>query len=71
MLYYVARIMSPDFLKKCQMHPISEDQWQIAKFILEFKPTHSTGIIFDGILVEFFTIKRFVPQCDKIQISTL
>ena len=27
----------PDFLKKCQMHPISQDQWQIAKFILEFK----------------------------------
>ena len=39
MLYCVARVMSPDFLKKCQMQPISQDQWQIAKLILEFKST--------------------------------
>ena len=51
MLYYVARVMSPDFLKKCQMQPISQDQWQIAKFILEFKSTHPTGIIFDGFRI--------------------
>ena len=40
----------PDFLKKCQMYPISQDQWQIAKFFLEFKSTHPMGIIFDGII---------------------
>ena len=51
MLYCVVRFMSPDFLKKCQMQPISKDQWQIAKFILEFKSTHPTGIIFDGIKI--------------------
>ena len=51
MLYCVARIMSPDFLKKCQMQPISQDQWQIAKFVLEFKSTHPTSIIFDGIRI--------------------
>ena len=50
-LYYVARVMWPDFLKKCQMQPISQDQWQIAKFILKFKSTQPTGIIFDGIRI--------------------
>ena len=40
----------PDFLKKCQMYPISQDQWQIEIFFLEFKSTHPIGIIFDGII---------------------
>ena len=31
------------------MQPISQDQWQIAKFILEFKSALPTGILFDGI----------------------
>ena len=47
----MARVMSPDFLKKCQMQPIFQDQWQIAKFILEFKSTHPTGTICDGIKI--------------------
>ena len=36
------------FFKKCQIQPISQVQWQIANFILEFKSTHLKGSIFDG-----------------------
>ena len=50
-LYYMARVMSPNFLKKCQMQPISQDQWQIAKFILEFKSTHPEYVNFDKVRV--------------------
>ena len=39
----------PDFLKKCQMYPIFQDQWQIAKFFLEFKSTHPKCVNFDRI----------------------
>ena len=35
MPYSMVRVRSPDFLKKCQMQPISQIQWQIAKFNLE------------------------------------
>ena len=42
-----AKIFSPDFFKKCQIQPISQVQWQIANFILEFKSTHPNGTIFD------------------------
>ena len=48
-LHDTERILSPDFLKKCQIEPNSQDQWQIANFILEFKSTHPIGTIFDGI----------------------
>ena len=44
-------IKDPNFLKKCQMQPISQDQWQIAKFILEFKSTHPKCVNFDGVRV--------------------
>ena len=66
-VYHMTRVISPNFLKKCQIQPISQDQWQIVKFIFEFKSTHATGIIFDGIKIGWilFTIKRFVPQCVK------
>ena len=46
-LYDTARILSPDFFKKCQIQPITQVQWQIADFILEFKSTHPNGTIFD------------------------
>ena len=45
----MARVISPNFLKKCQVQPISQDQWQIVKYVFEFKSTHPIGIIFDGI----------------------
>ena len=53
----------PDFLKKFQMHPISQDQWQITKSILKFKSTHPIGTIFNGIRFGwiFSTIKRSLP----------
>ena len=40
-------------------------------FFLEFKSIHSMGIIFDGIRFGwiFFTIERFVPQCDLFKKS--
>ena len=41
----------PDFLKKCQMYPIFQDQWQIAKIFLEFKSAHSKCVNFDGVRV--------------------
>ena len=50
-LYHMARVISPNFLKKCQMQPISQDQWQIAKFNLELKSTHSKCVNFDGVRV--------------------
>ena len=58
-------IKYPDFLLKCQIQPISQDQWQIWNFIFEFKCTHPIGMIFDGIRfgLVFLTIKRFLPQC--------
>ena len=39
-------IKDPNFLKKCQMQPISQDQWQIAKIFLEFKFGHSKCVDF-------------------------
>ena len=48
-LHGSVRILSPDFLKKCHIEPNSQDQWQIANFILEFKCAHSIGTIFDRI----------------------
>ena len=45
----MARVIPPNFLKKCLIQPISQDQWQIVKFILEFESTHQMGISFDGI----------------------
>ena len=35
--------------QKCQIEPNSQDQWQIANFILEFKSAHPIGTIFDRI----------------------
>ena len=48
------------------MHPISQDQWQIEKFILKFESTDLIGTIFNGIRFGwiFLTIKRSLPQCD-------
>ena len=66
--YYVASVMSPDFFQRCQMQPISQDQWKIAEFILEFKSTHPTGLVFDGIKIGwiFLAIKRSLTQCGKL-----
>ena len=63
-LYHIARVMSPNFLKKCQMQPISQDQWQIAKFILEFKSTHPKCVNFKRVRAGsiFFAI-RLIVQC--------
>ena len=47
MLLDTARILLPDSFKKCQIQPISQVQWQIANFILEFKSTHLIGTSFD------------------------
>ena len=44
-------IKDPNFLKKCQMQPISQDQWQIAKIFLEFKSAHSKCVNFDVVRV--------------------
>ena len=57
-------IKDPNFLKKCQMQPISQDQWQISKFILYFKSTYPTDIMFDGISIgwifsAFFRVDEF------------
>ena len=59
-------IKHPDFLCKYQIPPNFQDQRQIANLILEFKSTHSIGMVFDGIRFGpiFFTIKRSLPQCD-------
>ena len=46
-LHDTETILSPDFLKKCQIEPNSQDQRQIADFVLEFKSTHQIGTIFD------------------------
>ena len=46
-LYDAAKILSPDFFKKCQIQPISQVQWQITNFILEFKSTHPKCVNFD------------------------
>ena len=64
-LRHMARVMSPNFLKKCQMQPISQDQWQIAKFILEFKSTHPKCVNFNGVRAGsiFFAIRLIVVQC--------
>ena len=43
-------VLSPDFLKKCQIQPNSWDQWQLTNFILESESTHQIGIVFDGIM---------------------
>ena len=48
-LYDTSRISLPDFLKKCQIEPTSQDQRQLANFILKIKSTHPKGTIFDGI----------------------
>ena len=66
-LYHVARAMSPIFFKKCQMHPNSQDQWQIAKFILDFKSTHSKCVNFDGVRVGsiFFVFRLIIVQCGQ------
>ena len=37
------------FFKKYQMQPITQDQWQIAKLILEFKSAHPKCVNFDGV----------------------
>ena len=67
-LYHVARVMSPNFLKKCQMQPISQDQWQIAKFILEFKSTLPKCVDFNRVRAGsiFFAIRLIVVQCDLV-----
>ena len=62
----MARAKSPNFLKKCQMQPISQDQWQIAKLILEFKSTHPKCVDFDGVRVGsiFFAYRLIIVQCE-------
>ena len=67
-LYHMARAKSPNFLKKCQMQPISQDQWQIAKLILEFKSTHPKCVDFDGVRVGsiFFAYRLIIVQCENM-----
>ena len=47
------------------MHPISQDQWQIAKFILEFKSTHPKYVNFDWVRVGsiFAAFRLIIVQC--------
>ena len=38
MIQPAARSLSPDYLKKkCQIKPYSQDQWQLANFVVGFK----------------------------------
>ena len=70
-LFCTARILSPDFFKKCRIQPISQVQWQIANFILEFKSTHPKGTIFDGIRFGpvFWLLKDFFHDVTSIDIK--
>ena len=65
-LYHLVRVMSPNSLKKCQIQPISQDQWQIAKFILDFKFTHPKCVNFDWVSVGsiFFAFGLIIVQCE-------
>ena len=61
-----ARILSPDFFKKCQIPPISQVQWQIANLFWNSNLLIQWVFFWwNQIWLNFFDIKRFVPQCEQ------
>ena len=70
-LYYVARFMSPDFFKKCQIQPISEDQWQIANITSKFISSRPIHMIFDSIRISWIFWRSYLLKSFKDKLLIL
>ena len=68
-LYHIARVMSPNFLKKCQTQPISQDQWQIEKSIWNSNILiQNVSILMKSELGQFsLQVRLILAQCAMVQ----
>ena len=67
MIQPAARSLSPDYLKKkCQIKPYSQDQWQLANFVVGFKSIiQKVQSLMEIELDSFLTIQKSLAQCDQ------